>query len=400
MTNQTPFYAESGGQQGDAGRLVSGANEASVADVQKMVGDLHAHHAKVEKGELKVGDDLVMTIDPIRRAQLRAHHSATHLLHEALRRHLGKHVTQKGSLVAPDRLRFDISHTKAVSAEELRKIEDEVNDRIRHNSAVETRLMTPDEAIAAGAMALFGEKYGDEVRVLSMGGDAEIPGGEKYSVELCGGTHARRTGDIGLFKIVGEGAVAAGVRRIEALAGHAAEAHVRHQADLLAEAAATLKVRPEDLPARLAALVEGQRRIERELSDARKALALAGGGAGGGIGGRRGARCRRRQADRPRAERRAGQGPQGHGRRVQEEAGLGRGGADRRRGRQGLGRGRRDRRSRQDLQRGRAASKAGVAALGGKGGGGRPDMAQGGGPDGAKASDALKAIEAALAGAA
>ncbi|MGQ0582949.1 MAG: alanine--tRNA ligase, partial [Reyranella sp.] len=163
ITNQTPFYAESGGQQGDTGRLLSGANEASVADVQKMVGDLHAHHAKIEKGELKVDDDLVMTIDPVRRAQLRAHHSATHLLHEALRRHLGQHVTQKGSLVAPDRLRFDISHTKPVSAEELRTIEDEVNDRIRHNSAVETRLMTPDEAIAAGAMALFGEKYGEEV---------------------------------------------------------------------------------------------------------------------------------------------------------------------------------------------------------------------------------------------
>ena len=206
VVNQTPFYAESGGQQGDTGRLRSGADgEAAVSDVQKMVGDLHVHHATVEKGELKVGDDLVMTIDPIRRAQLRAHHSATHLLHEALRRHLGEHVTQKGSLVAPDRLRFDISHTKPISAEELRKIEDEVNDRIRHNSAVETRLMTPDEAIAAGAMALFGEKYGDEVRVLSMGGDAD--GGEKYSVELCGGTHARRTGDIGLFKIVGEGAV-------------------------------------------------------------------------------------------------------------------------------------------------------------------------------------------------
>ena len=282
ITNQTPFYAESGGQQGDTGRLVSGANAASVADVQKMVGDLHVHHATIEKGELKVGDDLVMTIDPIRRAQLRAHHSATHLLHEALRRHLGQHVTQKGSLVAPDRLRFDISHTKPVSAGELRAIEDEVNDRIRHNSAVETRLMTPDEAIAAGAMALFGEKYGEEVRVLSMGGDATVEGGEKYSVELCGGTHARRTGDIGLFKIVGEGAVSSGVRRIEALAGAAAEAYVRHQADLLIEAAATLKTRPEDLPARLAALVDGQRRIERELSDARKALALAGSDAGAG----------------------------------------------------------------------------------------------------------------------
>ena len=324
----------------------SGANgEAAIADVQKMVGDLHAHHAKVEKGELKVGDDVVMTIDPIRRAQLRAHHSATHLLHEALRRHLGEHVTQKGSLVAPDRLRFDISHTKAISQEELRKIEDEVNERIRLNSSVDTRLMTPEEAIAAGAMALFGEKYGEEVRVLSMGGSD----GKKYSVELCGGTHALRTGDIGLFRIVGEGAVAAGVRRIEAVAGAAAEEHVRHQADLLAEAAATLKVRPEDLPARLAALVDGQRKIERELSEARKALALAGGGGSGAIGGRRGARCRRREADRPRAERRAGQGPQGHGRRVQEEAGLGRGGADRRRGRQGLGRGRRDRRSLEEV---------------------------------------------------
>src|SRR5437868_1324308 len=194
---------------------------------EKRVGDLHAHHAKVEKGELKVGDDLAMSVDPIRRAQLRAHHSATHLLHEALRRHLGEHVTQKGSLVAPDRLRFDISHTKAISLEELRKIEDEVNQRIRLNSPVDTRLMTPEEAIAAGAMALFGEKYGEEVRVLSMGSGED---GEKYSVELCGGTHARRTGDIGLLKIVGEGAVAAGVRRTEARAGAAAEGHGRHQA--------------------------------------------------------------------------------------------------------------------------------------------------------------------------
>ncbi len=169
IVNQTPFYAESGGQQGDTGRFIGANGEAAIADVQKRVSDLHAHHATISKGELKVGDDVVMTIDPIRRAQLRAHHSATHLLHEALRRHLGEHVTQKGSLVAPDRLRFDISHTKAISLEELRRIEDEVNDRIRHNSAVQTRLMTPEEAIAAGAMALFGEKYGEEVRVLSNG---------------------------------------------------------------------------------------------------------------------------------------------------------------------------------------------------------------------------------------
>ncbi len=396
ITNQTPFYAESGGQQGDTGRLVSGANAASVADVQKMVGDLHVHHATIEKGELKVGDDLVMTIDPIRRAQLRAHHSATHLLHEALRRHLGQHVTQKGSLVAPDRLRFDISHTKPVSAGELRAIEDEVNDRIRHNSAVETRLMTPDEAIAAGAMALFGEKYGEEVRVLSMGGDATVEGGEKYSVELCGGTHARRTGDIGLFKIVGEGAVSSGVRRIEALAGAAAEAYVRHQADLLIEAAATLKTRPEDLPARLAALVDGQRRIERELSDARKALALAGSDAGAG--------------NAPADEMRDIGGVKMIGRVLNGVPGKDlKSMADEFKKKLGSGVvaliGIEDGKASavvgvtDELSKSLSAVelvKAGVAALGGKGGGGRPDMAQGGGPNAAKASDALRAIEAAV----
>ena len=395
ITNQTPFYAESGGQQGDQGQLVSGANQGDVLDVQKMVGDLHAHHTKVAKGELKVGDDLVMTVDPIRRAQLRAHHSATHLLHEALRRHLGEHVTQKGSLVAPDRLRFDISHTKAISAEELKRIEDEVNDRIRHNSAVLTRLMTPEEAIAAGAMALFGEKYGEEVRVLSMGSDE---GGDKYSVELCGGTHARRTGDIGLFKIVGEGAVSAGVRRIEALAGHAAEAHVRHQAELLAEAAATLKVRAEDLPARLAALVEGQRRVERELAEARKALALAGGGGAGGGNA----------AD----EVRDVGGVKLIGRVLNGVPGKDlKGMADEFKKKLGSGVvaliGVEDGKASavvgvtDDLSKTLSAVelvKAGVAALGGKGGGGRSDMAQGGGPDAAKAPEALKAIEAALAG--
>src|SRR3981081_702222 len=205
-----------GGTAGAGSPTGAHSGGAAIADVQKRVGDLHAHHATVDKGELKVGDDVVMTVDPIRRAQLRAHHSATHLLHEALRRHLGEHVTQKGSLVAPDRLRFDISHTKAISQKELRKIAEQVNERIRLNSSVDTRLMTPEEAIAAGAMALFGEKYGEEVRVLSMGGDPNVDGGKKYSVELCGGTHALRTGDIGLFRIVGEGAVAAGVRRIGA----------------------------------------------------------------------------------------------------------------------------------------------------------------------------------------
>ncbi|WP_395709677.1 alanine--tRNA ligase [Reyranella sp.] len=392
VTNQTPFYAESGGQQGDTGRLGGAGGEAAVSDVQKRVGDLHAHHATVEKGELKVGDDLVMTIDPIRRAQLRAHHSATHLLHEALRRHLGEHVTQKGSLVAPDRLRFDISHTKAISLEELRRVEDEVNDRIRHNSAVQTRLMTPEEAIAAGAMALFGEKYGEEVRVLSMGGED----GKKYSVELCGGTHALRTGDIGLFKIIGEGAVSAGVRRIEALAGAAAEEHVREQVRLLGEAASILKVRPEDLPARLSALVDGQRRVERELAEARRALALAGGGSSGN-----------QTAD----EVRDVGGVKLIGRVLNGVPGKDlKGMADEFKKKLGSGVvaliGVEDGKASavvgvtDDLSKNLSAVelvKAGVAALGGKGGGGRPDMAQGGGPDASKANQALQAIEAALA---
>jgi alanyl-tRNA synthetase len=395
VVNQTPFYGESGGQQGDTGRFVGPSGEATVTDTHKMLGALHIHQTTVEKGELKVGDDVVMTIDPVRRARLRAHHSATHLLHEALRRHLGKHVTQKGSLVAPDHLRFDISHTKAISHEELRRIEDEVNERIRLNGPVDTHLMTPDEAIAAGAMALFGEKYGEEVRVLSMGASE---GGEKYSVELCGGTHARRTGDIGLFKIVSEGAVSSGVRRIEALAGAAAEAYVRHQADLLAEAAAALKTRPEDLPARLATLVEGQRRIERELSDARKALALAG------TGGTSSAGDEVREIDGMKLVGRVLNGVP-----AKDLKGM----AD-----ELMKKHSPDAVMLVGVSDGKAANvatfsatvvgkgydardvvKAGVSVLGGKGGGGRPDMAQGGGPDTAKAAEALKAMEAVLAGA-
>jgi len=392
IVNQTPFYAESGGQMGDTGRFVGGNGEATIADVQKMVGDLHAHHSTVDKGEIKLGDDVVMTVDAVRRAQLRAHHSATHLLHEALRRHLGTHVTQKGSLVAPDRLRFDISHTKPISQEELRKVEDEVNARVRLNSAVTTRLMTPEEAIAAGAMALFGEKYGDEVRVLAMGG----ADGEKYSVELCGGTHALRTGDIGLFRIVGEGAVSAGVRRIEALAGAAAEDYVRHQIDLLNQAANTLKIRPEDLPARLQALVDGQRKIERELSDARKALALAGSGGGAESS----AADEVRQVGDIKMIGRVLNGVPGKDLKGMADAfkkKLGSGvvaliGIEEGKASAVVG-------VTDDLSKKLSAVelvKAGVAALGGKGGGGRPDMAQGGGPDAAKAADALKAIEAAV----
>jgi alanyl-tRNA synthetase len=392
VANQTPFYAESGGQQGDTGRFVGGNGEAAILDVQKMVGDLHAHHATVDKGEIKLGDDVVMTVDPIRRAQLRAHHSATHLLHEALRRHLGTHVTQKGSLVAPDRLRFDISHTKPISAEELRAVEDEVNARIRLNSPVETRLMTPEEAIAAGAMALFGEKYGDEVRVLSMGGRD----GETYSVELCGGTHALRTGDIGLFRILGEGAVSSGVRRIEAVAGNAAEAHVRHQIDLLNQAASVMKVRAEDLPQRLQALIDGQRKIERELADARKALALSGGGAGANAGDEV------REVAGVKMIARVLNGVPGKdlkGMADEYKKKLGSGvvaliGVEEGKASAVVG-------VTDDLAKTLSAVelvKAGVAKLGGKGGGGRPDMAQGGGPDTSKASEALQAIEAAVGG--
>jgi alanyl-tRNA synthetase len=397
IVNQTPFYGESGGQQGDTGRFVAAGGEAAIDDVQKMVGDLWIHHATIvgkegDKGEIKVGDDVVMTVDPIRRAQLRAHHSATHLLHEALRRHLGKHVTQKGSLVAPDRLRFDISHTKAITPEELRAVEDEVNERIRLNSPVETRLMTPEEAIAAGAMALFGEKYGDEVRVLSMGGRD----GETYSVELCGGTHALRTGDIGLFRIVGEGAVSAGVRRIEAVAGNAAEAHVRHQIDLLNQAASVMKVRAEDLPARLQALIDGQRRIEKELSDARKALALAGGGGASPADDVRevaGVKMIARVLN-------GVPGKDLKGMADEYKKKLGSGvvaliGVEEGKASAVVG-------VTEDLAKTLSAVelvKAGVAKLGGKGGGGRPDMAQGGGPDATKASEALQAIEAALGGA-
>jgi len=399
IVNQTPFYGESGGQMGDVGTFKSASGEAEIIDVQKMLGDLHVHQALLKNGEVKVGDDVVMTVDPIRRAQLRAHHSATHLLHEALRRHLGEHVTQKGSLVAPERLRFDISHTKPIAPAELRAVEDEVNERIRLNSAVETRLMTPEEAIAAGAMALFGEKYGDEVRVLSMGGDPNKDGGEKYSVELCGGTHALRTGDIGLFKILSETGVSAGVRRIEAVAGHAAEEYVRSLGDALAAAAATLKVRPEDLPVRVASLVESQRKLERELSEARKALALAGGGSGGGTGA---AADEIRDVGGVRLVARVLNGVPGKdlkGMADEFKKKLGSGvvaliGVEDGKASAVVG-------VTDDLAKTLSAVelvKAGVAALGGKGGGGRPDMAQGGGPEGAKAEQALMAIEAALGG--
>ncbi|MDP7601870.1 MAG: alanine--tRNA ligase, partial [Rhodospirillales bacterium] len=221
VLNQTPFYGESGGQEGDTGTITKeGGATVTITETQKKLGDLHVHLGTLSGGSLKVGDDVQLEVDHDRRSALRAHHSATHLLHAALRNELGDHITQKGSLVAGERLRFDISHPKAMTPEELSAVEDQVNIHVRDNSEVSTRLMTPDEAIEAGATALFGEKYSDEVRVVAMG---STDGNEAYSTELCGGTHARRTGDIGLVRIVSESAVAAGVRRIEAVTGAAAQ---------------------------------------------------------------------------------------------------------------------------------------------------------------------------------
>src|SRR5665213_2329739 len=276
LTNQTPFYGESGGQMGDSG-TISGINglPAVVAATSKPLGRLHAHKATIASGDVKVGDAVRLSVDAERRSRVRANHSATHLLHAALRRRLGDHVTQKGSLVAPDRLRFDFSHQKPLTGEDIEAVEAEVNAHIRENQTVTTRLMTPDEAIAAGAMALFGEKYGDEVRVLNMGRRPE----GSYSVELCGGTHVSALGDIGLYKIVSESAVAAGVRRIEALTGEAARQWLTERENRLKQAAASLKAAPEEVPARVAALIEDRKRLERELAEAKKALAQGGGGA-------------------------------------------------------------------------------------------------------------------------
>jgi alanyl-tRNA synthetase len=391
IANQTPFYGESGGQMGDAGVIaVPGKARLTVSDAHKKLGDLIIHKVKVEEGEAKIGEAVELKVDGERRSALRAHHSATHLLHAALQKYLGEHVTQKGSQVAPDRLRFDISHPKALSAEEVRQVEDEVNREIRQNNKVTTTLMTPDDAIKAGAMALFGEKYGEEVRVVAMGSrinDAVKP----FSVELCGGTHARRTGDIGFFKIVAESAVAAGVRRIEAVVGAAALAHVTEQEEQLAKAANVLKIAPADLADRVAALLDERKKMERELSDARKKAAMGGGAAApasqnvGGV-----AFDGRVVEDVPAKDLK--------GMADEMKAALGSGVvalisvAD---GKASLvvavSADLTAKISAVDLVR------AGSEVLGGKGGGGRPDMAQAGGPEGAKANDALEAIKQALA---
>lgn len=392
VVNQTPFYGESGGQVGDAGSLTTeGGVRATVRDVQKHLGRIFAHQAMVEAGELKVGDAVHLTVDHSRRAAIRANHSATHLLHEALREHLGTHVAQKGSLVASERLRFDFSQPTAVSAEQMAAVEADVNAQIRGNGEVSTRLMTPEDAIAEGAMALFGEKYGDEVRVVSMGRTGE---GKTYSLELCGGTHVRALGDIGLFKVVGESAVSSGVRRVEALTGEAARAYLAARDEKLREAAAVLKASPDEVPARVAALVEERRRLERELAEAKKALALGGGGgatvagpelvAGVAFVGRvldgLEAKALRGAVDEEKA--RIGSGVVALVAVNDGRASVAVGVTD----------------DLKDTQSAVDLVKLAVAALGGQGGGGRPDMAQGGGPDGSAGDAAIAAVRAALAG--
>lgn len=394
ITNQTPFYGESGGQMGDAGAITTqGGFSAVVEDTAKPLGRLHAHKAKVEAGAVKVGDTVNLAIEVERRDRIRANHSATHLLHAALRKELGAHVTQKGSLVAPDRLRFDFSHPEALTHKQIAAVEADVNGQIRYNEAVNTRLMTPDDAIAAGAMALFGEKYGDEVRVLSMGRGGPLAEELHYSVELCGGTHVNATGDIALFKIISESAVSSGVRRIEALTGEAARLWLTERDDKLRQTAAALKTTPEEVPARIAALVETSRRLERELADAKKALALGGGGAAAPAGPEQvgavsflgqvieGLDPKELRGIVDQNKKTLGSGVSAVLAVVEGRATIAVGVTD-------------------DLVASVSAVDlvhAGVEALGGKGGGGRPDMAQGGGPDGDKAQTALDAVKAALA---
>jgi alanyl-tRNA synthetase len=411
IVNQTPFYAESGGQVGDTGAIFSASGgELAVRDTQKKAGDLHIHLGTVRHGVLKVGDAVELRVEGERRRRLRANHSVTHLLHQALRHRLGEHVTQKGSLVAPDRLRFDFSHPKPLAPADIAAIEREVNARIRDNDETRTRLLTPERAVAEGALALFGEKYPDEVRVVSMGGlqnagedgmahDGAAERGERaYSVELCGGTHVRRTGDIGLFKIIGETSIASGVRRIEALTGAAAEEYLTGEENLLRQSAAALRTSPDELPARIARLMDEHRRLERELADARRAAVVKAESGRVAVTGAP-ASLTKRIGDIA-----------FDGRLVEDLPG-------------------RDLRSlADDLKRrigsgvvavvSRAAGKAalvvgvtadltnrfdavelvrlGAEVLGGKGGGGRADMAQAGGPEADNAEAALAAVERGL----
>ncbi|MBT0956698.1 alanine--tRNA ligase [Alphaproteobacteria bacterium KMM 3653] len=394
ITNQTPFYAESGGQVGDSGVLLGVGLRAQITDTRKAAG-LFLHDVTVEEGTLAAGLPVSLTVDHARRSQIRANHSATHLLHEALRQHLGDHVAQRGSLNAPDRLRFDFSHSKGMSAEEIAAVEAEVNAFIRQNSKVETRLMTPDDARAIGAQALFGEKYGDEVRVVSMGQAETGKGadGQTYSLELCGGTHVRQTGDIGLFVSLGDSASSAGVRRFEALTGEAARQYLLEQDQRLAEVAMAVKAPVAEVPARVKALMEERKALSNEVTQLRQQLAMAGGGGDAveskeingvaliaqvvsGVTGK----------DLPGLvdahKEKLGSGAvlliADTGGKAAVAAGLSK-----------------------DLTEKLSAVdmvRAAVAELGGKGGGGRPDMAQGGGASAQNAEAAIAAVETLIGG--
>ncbi|HBN92754.1 MULTISPECIES: alanine--tRNA ligase [unclassified Hyphomonas] len=386
----TPFYAESGGQAGDHGEIVFGNGARFIVrDVQKRAGDLHVHIGELVSGEVRLGDTANLHVDAARRRAIMANHSATHIMHAALRNVLGEHVTQKGSLVEADRFRFDFSHNGPMTPAELEAVEDEVNAQIRENHPTGIQVTSPDKAIEAGALALFGEKYGDEVRVLSMGtGDAQ-----RYSVELCGGTHVERAGDIGVFVIMSESGVSAGVRRIEAATGAEALAYLKGRAQIAVDLAESLKVPLKDVPRRVAALGEERRSLEKELADVKRKLAMGGGGGAPagpeeingvklmariaeGVGGKE----LRTLVDEAKAQ--IGSGIVAFVGVADGKAGVA----------VGVTKDLTDTYSAVDLV------KAASEALGGKGGGGRPDMAQAGGPDTDKADDALAAVRAAIAG--
>ena len=393
VTNQTPFYGEGGGQAGDKGAIFSTTGaEGTVIDTEKKLGNLHIHVVEVTRGAFKLGDAVDLKVNAELRRATRANHSATHLLHAALKHVLGPHVAQKGSLVGPERLRFDFSHPKAMTPDEVKRVEDEVNAVVRQNSDVSTRVMPTAKAIEAGAAALFGEKYGDEVRVLAMGADLAADT-KSYSVELCGGTHVRRLGDIGLFTILSESAVAAGVRRIEALTSEGARHYLETQGQAAREAASVLKTAPGDLAQRITALMDERRRLERELTEAKKALALAGpakSGSGDNGAEKIGALnfLYRALNDMPNkdlksiaddAKAQVQSGVVVIANTANEKVSLVIGVTDDWTAKISAG----------DLV------QIGSQALGGRGGG-RPDMAQGGGPDVAKLNDAVTAIRARL----
>jgi alanyl-tRNA synthetase len=387
--NQTPFYAESGGQVGDAGTVSSPDTHAVVTDTQKKLGDVFAHHVTITKGALHVGASLDLNVDVVRRQKIRANHSATHLLHEALRRVLGDHIAQKGSQVSADRLRFDFSHPSAISPDDSARIEDIANTYVLQNAPVMTQLMDVEDAKESGARALFGEKYGDKVRVVSMGVDETR---KAFSVELCGGTHVTQTGEIGLVVIVQEGAVASGVRRLEALTGDSARHYLSEMSRQLQRVASQLKTSVSDVPSRLEQVIEERRKLERDLADTRRKMALGS--------------------------------SQGQDDDVQVIAGVSyigkivqeldmkdvKGLVDQLKVKVGTGIVAVANTTSQGntslvvgitsdlISRFNAANlvREGSTILGGKGGGGRPDMAQGGGPDGDKAADALKGIAKAL----